>query len=148
MDSLRAVGSGLAGALVLNAVHESVRQQLAEAPRMDVYASRAIRGSLRALGQEPPTGNGMYAAAMAGDILSNTLYYSLVGMGKSEGAPQRGALLGLAAGIGALVLPPPMGLGTAPSNRTRGTQVMTVGWYLVGGIAAGVAYRMLAPEQN
>ncbi|WP_317172766.1 hypothetical protein [Hymenobacter sp. HDW8] len=75
---------------------------------------------------------------MAGDLLSNGLYYSLVGTGKN--AWQRGLVLGLAAGIGGVVLPGPMGLGEAPSNRTPQTKLMTVAWYLIGGLAAaGVA---------
>jgi hypothetical protein len=33
-----------------------------------------------------------------------------------------------------------MGLGKAPSNRTRQTQLMTVAWYTIGGlVAAGMS---------
>ena len=71
---------------------------------------------------------------LAGDIVSNAAYYSLTGSGKN--AWLRGGLLGLAAGVGGVVLPGPLGLGTAPSNRTTKTQVMTVAWYLLGGLAA------------
>lgn len=146
MTSTQAFSSGLTGALVLTAVHETVRQGSAKAPRMDIYASRGIVRSMRALGQKPPSGDQLYGTAMAGDVLANTLYYSLVGLGKPERAPYRGALLGLAAGVGAVVLPPLMGLGRAPSRRTRSTQAMTVGWYLLGGLVAGASYRLAATK--
>ena len=53
---------------------------------------------------------------MVGDVLSNGLYYSLVGGGRHT--VRRGLLLGLAAGVGGVALPGPMGLGEAPSGRT------------------------------
>jgi hypothetical protein len=55
--------------------------------------------------------------------------------------------LGLAAGLGAVFLPGPLGLGSAPSNRTTQTQAMTVGWYLLGGLAAGLAYQTLGSRR-
>jgi hypothetical protein len=41
------------------------------------------------------------------------------------------------------VLPGPLGLGEAPSNRTPQTQLMTVAWYTAGGLVAGVVARAL-----
>ena len=146
MTSWQALGSGLAGALTLTAVHETARRQRADAPRMDVLGIRAIVRSMEALGQEPPSASRLHDLALVGDILSNSLYYSLVGLGRREGAWLRGMLLGLAAGVGAVVLPSPLGLGAAPSNRTAATQVMTVGWYLIGGLAAAAACSLLASE--
>lgn len=148
MTGLQAIGSGVAGAMALTAVHETARKTLADAPRMDVLASRAIAGSLEAMGQQPPSDERLYEAAMVGDIVSNSLYYSLVGLGSPEGAVKRGALLGLAAGLGAVVLPPLMGLGHGPSRRTRSTEAMTVGWYLLGGVVAGLAYQLTASEES
>ncbi|GAB3823275.1 hypothetical protein GCM10028895_29990 [Pontibacter rugosus] len=77
--------------------------------------------------------------ALAGDVLSNSLYYSLAGTGKD--AWWRGAILGATAGAGAVLLPGPLGLGEEPSNRTTKTQAMTVGYYLLGGlVAAAIGY--------
>jgi hypothetical protein len=144
MRSLHALGSGLTGALALTAVHETARKNLSDAPRMDILASRAIARSLEALGREKPLEERLYEAALIGDVLSNSLYYSLVGLGPADGAIRRGAMLGLAAGVGAVVLPPLLGLGSAPSRRTKPTEAMTVGWYLLGGLVAGIAYQATA----
>jgi hypothetical protein len=82
--------------------------------------------------------------ALVGDLISNTVYYSLVGAGEGAHARRRGAVLGLAAGIGAIVLPGPLGLGRGPSRRTVATQMMTIGWYLAGGLIAGVVAESLS----
>jgi hypothetical protein len=52
------------------------------------------------------------------------------------------------AGVGAVVLPGPLGLGRQPTNRARATQVMTVLWYLAGGLAAAAAARRLKPASS
>jgi hypothetical protein len=81
---------------------------------------------------------------MAGDLAANTAYYSLAGVAGPEKAPAVGTALGLVAGAGALLLPGPMRLGRMPTSRTAVTAAMTVVWYLVGGLAAGLAYRAMA----
>jgi hypothetical protein len=148
MMNWQSLGSGLAGALTLTAVHETARRQSAEAPRLDVLGKRAIARSMEALGQDPPSDGRLHDLALAGDIVSNSLYYSLIGLGNPESAWLRGAILGVAAGIGAVMLPGPLALGNAPTNRTTATQVMTVGWYLLGGLAAAAAYHLLANERD
>lgn len=144
MSVLPAAASGFVGACVLTVIHESARRALPSAPRMDVLGMRAIAGSLRAAGQEPPPAGELHTLALAGDVVANSFYYSLVGVGRREKALLRGTILGLAAGAGAVLLPEPLGLGNAPSARTTRTKAMTVGWYLAGGLAAAISYRLLA----
>ena len=67
-------------------------------------------------------------------------------MPRPQNAVACGALLGLTAGVGALVLPGPLGLGEAPAKRTGGTAAMTLAWYTLGGLAAGLAYQLLGGE--
>ena len=83
---------------------------------------------------------------MAGDIALNTLYYSLVSLSDEEKTFQNGALLGLAAGIGTVVLPKHLGLGAEPSARTKQTELMTVAWYLAGGLAAAATFQALSND--
>lgn len=148
METLvQAISGGIAGACAVTALHESARRTVPEAPRMDILGMRAISRGLEAMGCEPPREERLHEAALAGDLVSNSLYYSLIGLGKPEDAVRNGALLGLAAGLGGVLLPGPLGLGEAPSNRTRATQGMTIAWYLLGGVAAGLAYRYLAARR-
>lgn len=147
MSTLEALGSGLVGAAALTAIHETARHTFSDAPRMDVLGERAIARSLQMAHREAPTEEKLHSAALAGDILANSLYYSLVCLGDPNTAPLRGAVLGLAAGLGGVYLPGPLGLGNGPSARTPMTKAMTIAWYLAGGIAAGLAYQALSKRR-
>ncbi|WP_345222681.1 hypothetical protein [Hymenobacter koreensis] len=135
---IQALVSGFAGAIALTLVHQAARKLTPNAPRMDILGMRGLRKILDAADAPQPDRQTLYNATMAGDLFSNGLYYSLVGSG--EDAWVRGAALGIAAGVGGVVLPGPLGLGDGPSNRTPQTQLMTVAWYTLGGlVAAGVS---------
>ncbi len=137
----QALASGLAGAVVLTLLHETARHlRPTDAPRMDVLGMRALRKLLGKAEAPQPDQQTLFNLTMASDLLSNGLYFSLVGQGKK--AWWRGAALGLAAGVGGVTLPGPLGLGEAPSNRTPETKLMTVAWYTVGGLAAAAASRL------
>jgi hypothetical protein len=145
MKLLPSLAAGLAGALALNALHETVRRRRpADAPRMDLLGMQGLRRVLAKADLPQPDHDTLFKLTMAGDIVSNALYYSLLGSGKHSVA--RGALLGLAAGVGGVVLPGPLGLDEAPSNRTPQTRVMTIAWYTVGGLVAGAVARALRPR--
>lgn len=141
---LRALSSGLAGACALTLLHESVRRFVPNAPRADILGMRAIAKGLLAADVEPPADKPLHRVALVGDIVSNAVYYSAIGLGKADNALLSGTVLGVLAGAGAVALPGPMGLGEAPTNRTTATQAMTVGWYLFGGLVAAAMYRRLA----
>ena len=145
---LRSLASGVAGAVALNVVHETARRTIPRAPRMDVIGRRGIAKSMVALGKEPPHGQRLQGAALAGDLVSNALYYSLVGLGSDRAKPtlQRGLILGLAAGLGAVFLPPVLGLGHQPGRRGPFTHFLTVTWYTIGGLAAAATLRALSEE--
>ena len=143
---LKALGSGLAGAVALTLIHETARRLAPEtAPRMDVLGMRAIQKAALAVDAEPPVP--LHEAALVGDIVSNSVYYSLVGAGARSDALRNGAILGLAAGIGAVFLPGPLGLGRQPTD-TPTTQALTVAWYVVGGLAAGAAYAAFSADED
>jgi hypothetical protein len=140
---LPALGSGLIGAVALTLLHESARRFIPDAPRADLLGMRAIKKVMESADAEPPADDELHDWALGGDIVSNALYYSLIGLAKPENALLTGAALGLAAGVGGVTLPGPMGLGTAPTTRTPATTAMTIGWYLVGGLATAAAYTFL-----
>ena len=143
---LKALGSGLVGAVALTLIHETARRVAPEsAPRMDVLGMRAIQKAVRAVDAEPPVP--LHEAALVGDLVSNSFYYSLVGAGPRADAVRNGALLGLAAGLGAVFLPGPLGLGRQPTD-TPTTQALTVAWYLAGGLAEGAAYAALSSDDE
>lgn len=142
--SLISLASGVTGALTLTLVHEVARRYVPHAPRMDVLGMRAIAKGMYKLNVQPPAEEKLFQYSIIGDLVSNSLYYTLTGTGRK--AWWRGATLGLAAGIGGVVLPKPLGLGEEPSGRTPQTKAMTVTWYLLGGLAAAALSRTLLPK--
>jgi hypothetical protein len=147
MKLLPSLAAGFAGAVALNILHETVRRlRPHDAPRMDVLGERGLRKILNLADLPQPGENTAYTATMLGDILTNGLYYTVVGSGKHSLG--RGLALGVAAGIGGVVLPGPMGLGEAPSNRTPQTKAMTVAWYTVGGLVAGAVAQALRKRRK
>ncbi|HLL87937.1 MAG TPA: hypothetical protein VK324_01410 [Tepidisphaeraceae bacterium] len=145
MEALTRIASGLAGACAVTAVHQLANKAgVPHAPRVDVVGRRAIAGPLAMLGIDPPKGKSLHDAALALDIASNTLYYAAVAKNDGRHAWRRGLVLGLLAGIGAVVLPPALRLGSKPTSRTPATQLMTVAWYTLGGLVAAATARTLA----
>ena len=143
---LKALGSGLVGACALTLVHETARRYIEDAPRMDVVGMRAITKTLRAVDVEPPVS--LHEAALVGEVLSNSLFYGLVGLGDAEDGVRNGAALGLAAGLAAVYLPEPLGLGRQPVKNSTETNLLTIAFYLLGGLAAGAAYQALSAEED
>ncbi|GMU22252.1 MAG: hypothetical protein AMXMBFR13_23400 [Phycisphaerae bacterium] len=138
-----ALQSGAAGALALTAAHESLRRLIPLAPRVDLVGMRAIARPMEAFGAQPPAETRLHRLALIGDLVSNSLYYSLIGAGQAGRPWRRGAILGLAAGAAAVLLTPALGLGRAEVRRTRTTALMTLGYYLLGGLVAAGTFRAL-----
>jgi hypothetical protein len=148
MNMVRSFGSGFAGAAAVTLVNEIGRRVIPHAPHLEVLGMRGLATILRGADQPLPERDTLFDVTLAGDLLSNSLYYSLAGAGGPRGALVRGALLGLAAGLGAAFLPPKVGLGHQPDEYTPNTQLMTIAWYVIGGLAAGTAARLLASNHE
>jgi hypothetical protein len=143
-----AFASGAAGAVVLTALHETMRRAVRYAPRMDIVGMRALARVMRAAGATVPDDAMLHRLTLTGDLIANSLYYAAVPGGSPRETWARGAALGLAAGAGALALPEPLGLGQPPhSERTR-NQLMTVGLYLAGGLAAAAVAAVMAERRH
>ena len=142
------VVAGAAGAVALTAVHQTARATMANAPRMDVLGKRALRAMGRQAGAPISEDRDLERETMAGDLVANTAYYALVGAGRDAHIVARGLALGLLAGVGALLLPRPMGLGDPPHAHNPATQAMTVAWYVIGGITAAVVMKEVGRQRS
>jgi hypothetical protein len=146
MSVFKALVSGLVGAATVTLVNEAARQVLKDAPRLDVLGKRAFAFPLMRAGKQPPPNSELYWYSLGGDLVANSLYYSLVSLGGANNALYVGGMLGAAAGIGTVTLSEPLGLGNEPVNRTTETEIMTVAWYLAGGLAAAATYQLLSED--
>ncbi|MEO3407370.1 hypothetical protein AAFN85_25855 [Mucilaginibacter sp. CAU 1740] len=134
---------GIAGAIALNILHQTVKQFVHEAPRVDLIGEEGIARGMERAGFKPLTGDALFSVTLVTDLISNSAYYMMIGMGKKKYLLYHGAAHGLCAGIGALTLIRPMGLSDAPVARTNATRLMTVAWYTFGGIIAGWTMKAL-----
>ena len=143
-----AVAGGLAGTLTVASLHEALRRVTPDAPRMDLLDMELIRKGLKSIHKEVPEEDELERWAVGGELVCDTAYYGLTGMGGKKGIWLRGALLGLVAGVTAVVLPKPLGLPEEPSNKTLATQLMTIGLYLIGGLVAAATTQLIEEAQN
>lgn len=147
MKALSAIGGGLAGAVAVTLIHESVRRLVPEAPRMDLLGMEAISKGIDAAGGDQPGRQALFNWAMAGDIVTNAMYYSIAGIGKDKNIWLKSSMLGLAAGLGAVSLPAPLGLDPKHSNRSLQTQLMTVGLYVAGSLVTAAVLKLLSTNR-
>ena len=143
-----ALAGGLAGTVSVASIHEALRRITLDAPRMDILDMELIRKGLKSMNKEVPGEDELQRWAVGGELFCDTAYYGLVGMGGKKGVWLRGALLGLAAGVTAVVLPKTLGLPEGASNKTLGTQLMTIGLYLMGGLVAAAITQLVDNAQS
>lgn len=148
MKFINSLIGGFAGAIALNILHETVKRYYDKAPRIDILGEEALEKSMEAVGIDPPEGRNLYLATLAGDVISNGLYYSAIGMGSTKNLWIKGTIAGLSAGVGALQLPAPMGLNDLPVTYSRETKALTVSWYLFGGLVAAAVIRTLEKKST
>jgi hypothetical protein len=143
MSTKSTLEAGLAGATTLTILHEIVRLIDKNAPRMDELGKQAIAKIASKAGLNVPDDDQAYLISTGSELISNGLFYSLVGEGNDENVLLKGAALGLTAGVGAVLLPNEMGLDGSASNRTTKTKLLTIGLYLVGGVVAALVSQRL-----
>lgn len=142
--------SGIAGAVAVTAVHQAALKMTDAAPRMDVLGVRALAKGARRMDLadasrddvDRAAGGTLYNAALAGDLFVNSVYYSMATTWT------RGAALGLLAGICCLTVPQKVGLGEPPRSELLSNKIMTVAWYVIGGLAAAWTAQCLAAKRG
>lgn len=134
---------GLIGAVILNVIHSVAKRFDTEAPAIDEVGEEAMKKTVSAAGFEPPKGNALVAATFGADVASNAMLYTMIGYGGDKHIVLRGALLGTFVGLATLTIPKQVGLDTEPIEKTERTKIMTVAWYVIGGMAAGLAIKAM-----
>jgi hypothetical protein len=143
LNQTKAAAAGVAGAIALTALHETGRRLTPEAPRLDVLG---MRGLSRVFDLD--LSDELHDFTLAADLAANGIYYGLVGLFSPRHALTAGTLLGLAAGIGSIVIPPRLGLGWDATNRSTQTQIASIALYAAGGAVAGLVYSALNPATS
>jgi hypothetical protein len=127
---------GFAGAIALTVLNETIKKINPQAPRLDLLGENAVAKLMKGNGALPQIAQKYFP--LAADLISNSLFYGMARGNNSSNTLLRGTLLGLAAGVGAVVLPKQVGLPAQHTARTNETKLLTVAWYVVGGLVAGL----------
>ncbi|MET1053927.1 MAG: hypothetical protein ABWY16_01350 [Pedobacter sp.] len=143
MSKLKNLIAGLAGAVALNILHETLKKQSNDVPRIDLLGEDAVQRTLSYFGGHIDDKETLYKATLAGDIVGNTIYYSLIGAGQAKYLWPKAIFVGLSAGIGAVNLPKPMGLDETPVTKTDEVKILTVGYYLFGALVTAAVVNLL-----
>lgn len=142
MSKIKNLIAGLSGAIALNILHEVLKKQKKDVPRVDLVGEEALQKGLNYLGTGIEDKKDLYNATLAGDLVGNTMYYSLIGAGDAKYLWPKAIFIGLTAGIGAVKLPEPMGLDPEPVNKTNEVQLLTVGYYLFGALVTAAVVKI------
>jgi len=134
---------GLVGAAALNLIHSVAKRLDPQAPEVDKVGEEAMVKTVRAAGYVAPKGNALIAATFGADVASNAMLYTLIGYGGERHILLRGALLGAVVGLATLTVPGQAGLDDHPIKKSPRTRFMTVAWYVMGGLAAAGAIKVL-----
>ncbi len=147
MSTIKNLVAGFAGAIALNILHETLRKEKSDVPRIDLLGEEALQKTLRHFGTSIEKKKDLYKATLAGDVLSNTFYYSLIGAGNQALIWPKAVAFGLSAGIGALKLPEPMGLDPTPVTKSDQAKVLTVGYYVFGALVTAMVLKVLSRQR-
>jgi hypothetical protein len=142
MKVVSSVAGGLAGALSVRLMQEVLRRIDPTAPRIDLLRKQAALKIADKINGKPVDVKNVNGFCAAGDIIGNTLYFSLTAAAGNKAVPV-GSLLGLGMGAGALTLPAKLGLNSYFVAGTRKRKFMTMGMYLLGGLVAASVSRCL-----
>lgn len=142
--------SGLIGAVVVTTLNEGIRRVTRNAPQLQELGMDAATQTLKSVSAPVPGKKKLFWATMIADLISNALYYSVINLAgkKSSTKWALGTGLGLAAGLGAVLLPEPLHLDASTTNKTTKTKALTVGWYLAGALVTTALVSLLSDKKN
>lgn len=143
MSKIQNLLAGLGGAVALNILHESLKKTGHNMPRVDLLGEEALQKGLGHFGEHIDNEDTLYGATLAGDLISNAVYFSAIGAGGPNYIWSRAVGIGLTAGIGAITLPEPLGLDPEPVAKNNTVKALTIGYYLAGALVTGAILTVL-----
>ena len=111
-----------------------MRHNFDNVPEVNKVGEEALNKSLETVDMKITDKDQLYAATLAGDVISNGIYYAATATSGFN------IVSGVAAGVGAVILPKNMGLDDSPVAETTQKKLMTVGYYLFGAVVTKLIY--------
>lgn len=140
MKASSALG-GLAGAIALTLLNEAIKKVNGSATGSDLLGQNALAKLMKGNDLIPKTAQRFFP--LAGDLVTNSMYYGMARGTSGANTFVRGAMLGLSAGIGAVTLPKQLGMEDQRIRRNQPDVLLTIGLYIVGGLVAAAVINAL-----
>lgn len=137
--------AGLIGSVALNILHEVMRKNVKNAPKINLVGQEALNKVLGEFGTPITDPKTLRNTTLEADVISNAIFYSMIG-GNPKYIWPKAIALGLSAGIGAIKLPEPLGLNAKPVTRTTQTKVLTVGYYIFGALVTALILKTISKK--
>lgn len=137
MSIIKNIIAGFAGSLALTALNEGLKKSGYDVPRVDLLGEEALNKGLSHFDAEIKSEDALFNTTLVSDLVSNAVYYSLIGSGDKKNILSRTLGLGLLAGAGAITVPKHVGLNPQPVTKNQQVKLLTVGYYLFGAIVTG-----------
>ena len=134
--------SGLAGAAMVTGLNYLGQQLTSSAPQLDLLGRQAVRKTAGGLDAEQPSESTVQATALGGDLATNSMIYSLAGVGRAKNPILRGVLVGAAMGAVVVLLAPKLGFARRATGKGWQGKAMAIGQYALGGATAGMTHRL------
>lgn len=133
--TLQALGYSLAGAAAAAIANETAKRATPRHSPMDFLGKR--------IHLHNPFGRGSQRRTLAGKLISSPLFHNIIGGKSANRNWLRSALLGLGAGLGSLALPRQKRSIWRKQSAREGSNLMSIGRLLAGGLAAAATSRLL-----
>lgn len=133
--------AGIGGAVALNTLHKIVKNNFHGVPNFDELEGEAIDKSLGKMNLQLKDSDKLYNATVAGDIVTNAIYYTFTPF-------KMNTVIGALGGLGAMVIPKKLGLDNTPIAGTDKKKMITVGYYVFGALVAAGIYNLLTMNEN
>ena len=137
MSIIKNIIAGFAGSLALTALNEGLKKSGYDVPRVDLLGEEALNKGLSHFDAEIKSEDALFNTTLVSDLVSNAVYYSLIGSGDKKNILSKTLGLGLLAGVGAITVPKHVGLNPQPVTKNQQVKLLTVGYYLFGAIVTG-----------
>lgn len=143
MKFISSIAGGFAGACVVTLLNQVIKKYDKGAPRIDLLGQEVAAEAHHALDSNLPSQQTLYKQALAGDLLSNTIYFSIAGANDKHPEVQ-GGMQGVLAGLSAVYAP---GLSNALNAKHTGEtdkkKILTTAYYFIGGIVAAKVMKLV-----
>lgn len=142
MKIANALEGGLTGATTIAVLTDTLKRMNGHSTHLNLFDRKQLRKRFKKTGSKKPLQATKQYTRLAGDLLASTTFFGLSSLGKKKNTLLRGAALGMAAGLGSVLLTgdsknSEQGNGKRLEDDALLTKVLEVSLYTIGGMIAG-----------